>query len=200
MTARVQRLQHLERIAPACRALALPSSRRFVHTSSRRNVSTTPTSPVSPPEILANVLSRKAHTRPATLARLPTSSVLRSYLITGVSSSPALLSLCCTILRRMLDSKSALMSVERNPVLSKLLKSTFYAQFCAGETAQEVRVNTAAAKTALGYDGIILEFALEVLGGTVPTEAETAQEIETWRKGMLDSVDTASPGDFIGFK
>lgn len=100
----------------------------------------------------------------------------------------------------MLDSKSYLMSIERNPVLSKILKSTFYAQFCAGETTKEVKVNTTAAREALGYDGIILEYALEVLGGTTPTEAETRAEIEVWRKGMLASVETASPGDFIGLK
>lgn len=103
-------------------------------------------------------------------------------------------------MKRMLDSKSPLFSIEKNPILSQFLKSTFYAQFCAGETPEEVRANTALAKSSLGYDGIILEFALEVLEGEVPTEAEIAKEIETWRTGMLASVDMASPGDFIGFK
>lgn len=100
----------------------------------------------------------------------------------------------------MLDSKSYLMSIEKNPVLSTLLKSTFYAQFCAGETKTEVKANTASARDVLGYDGIILEYALEVLGGTTPTEAEIAQEIEVWRKGMLDSIEVAQEGDFIGLK
>jgi hypothetical protein len=100
----------------------------------------------------------------------------------------------------MLDSKSYLLSLERNPVLAKLLKNTFYAQFCAGENKREVTVNTAAAREALGYDGIILEYALEVLGGTVPTETETAQEIEVWRNGMLASIEVAREGDFIGLK
>jgi hypothetical protein len=117
-----------------------------------------------------------------------------------MSSSPPLLSLCFTVLQRILNSKSALLSLDRNPLLSKLLKSTFYAQFCAGESAQEVKANTAAARQTLGYDGIILEYALEVLSGEVPSEAETAKEIETWRKGMLASVETANPGDFIGLK
>ena len=117
-----------------------------------------------------------------------------------MSSSPALLSLCFTILRRTLESKSYLMSIERNPVLARLLKTTFYAQFCAGETKKEVAVNTTAAREALGYDGIILEYALEVLGGAAPTAEETAAEIEVWRKGMLESVEVAQEGDFIGLK
>lgn len=84
----------------------------------------------------------------------------------------------------MLDSKSYLTSVERNPVLYKLLKSTFYAQFCAGENKTEVARKTSIARELLGYDAIMLEFALEVLGeGAIPTASETAREIEVWKKG-----------------
>jgi hypothetical protein len=134
------------------------------------------------------------------LNRLPTSTVLRSYLITRMSSSPALLSMMFTILRRMLDSKSYLMSIERNPVLSQLLKKTFYAQFCVGEKKDEVVRNTNFARSVLGYDGILFEYALEVLGGEAPSAAETKQEIEVWRKGMLQSVQMAKEGDFVGLK
>jgi hypothetical protein len=117
-----------------------------------------------------------------------------------MSSSPALLSLCFGILRKMLDSKSYLMSIERNPVLSQILKKTFYAQFCVGEKKDEVVANTTFAREVLGYDGILFEYALEVLGGTTPSAAETAQEIEVWRKGMLQSVEMAKEGDFVGLK
>lgn len=92
------------------------------------------------------------------------------------------------------------MSIEKNPLLSRLLKSTFYAQFCAGENKNEVVRNTSTARELLGYDGIILEYALEVLGGTAPTAEETAREIQVWKKGMLQSVDMAREGDFIGLK
>jgi len=104
------------------------------------------------------------------------------------------------MLRRMLDSKSYLMSIERNPVLSQVLKKTFYAQFCVGEKKDEVVRNTNFARSVLGYDGILFEYALEVLGGTTPTAAETAREIEVWRKGMLQSVEMAQEGDFVGLK
>jgi hypothetical protein len=100
----------------------------------------------------------------------------------------------------MLDSKSYLMSIEHNPVLSQLLKKTFYAQFCVGEKKDEVIRNTNFARSVLGYDGILFEYALEVLGGAAPTAAETAQEIEVWRKGMLQSVEMAQEGDFVGLK
>jgi hypothetical protein len=116
-----------------------------------------------------------------------------------MSSSPPLLNACFIILRKMLDSKSFLMSIERNPILSTLLKKTFYAQFCVGERKDEVVRNTDAARQ-LGYGGILFEYALEVLGGKAPTAQETVQEIEVWRKGMLQSVDMAKEGDFVGLK
>ncbi|KAF2032762.1 FAD-linked oxidoreductase, partial [Setomelanomma holmii] len=91
-------------------------------------------------------------------------------------------------------------SIEKNPVLSQILKRTFYAQFCVGEKKDEVVRNTNFARSVLGYDGILFEYALEVLGGAEPTAQETAQEIETWRKGMLQSVEMAKEGDFVGLK
>ena len=103
----------------------------------------------------------------------------------------------------MLDSKSALMNIDKNRLLNWLLKTTFYAQFCAGETQKEVQRNTTAAKTNLGYDGIILELALEALegGGEATADSEaTERAIEIWRKGILATVQMASPGDFIGLK
>lgn len=198
MGSRFQQAQRLQRLtlAPTPRILA-----RNVHQSSRHNTALqgpTPTS--SPAQLLSTKTYRQGSTPKSVLARLPTTSVARSYLITAMSSSPALLGLTFTILRKMLDSKNYLMDVERNPLIRALLKSTFYAQFCAGDKAHEVKPNLAAARSVLGYDGVIIEYALEVLGGSEPTAAETAAEIEVWRKGMMKSVEMASEGDFIGLK
>ena len=99
----------------------------------------------------------------------------------------------------MLDSKSFLMSIERNPLLESVLKKTFYAQFCVGAQKDEVVRNTDFART-LGYGGILFEYALEVLGGETPSAAETEKETAVWRKGMLQSVDMAKEGDFVGLK
>lgn len=85
-------------------------------------------------------------------------------------------------------------------MLATLLKKTFYAQFCVGEHKDEVVRNTDFARSVLGYDGILFEYALEVLGGEAPTAEETKKEIDVWRKGMLQSVDMAKEGDFVGLK
>ncbi|CAO2649726.1 Nn.00g010180.m01.CDS01 [Neocucurbitaria sp. VM-36] len=116
-----------------------------------------------------------------------------------MSSSPVLLSLFFGILRRMLNSKSYLMSIERNPMLSTFLKMTFYAQFCVGERKEEVVRNTDFARSVLSYDGILFEYALDVLGGEAPTAEETKKEIEVWsewyvaERSNIVSYHTTSP-------
>ena len=116
-----------------------------------------------------------------------------------MSSSPALLGACFALLKKMLDSKSFLTNPEKNFMLKWLFKHTFYAQFCAGENRREVQQMADKLKE-MGYTGVILEFALEVLEGEVPDAAETEREIELFRKGMHETIAMARPGDFIGMK
>lgn len=53
----------------------------------------------------------------------------------------------------------------------------------------------------MGYSGVILEYALEVLESKEsPSAEQTSKEIQTWRKGMLETVSMASAGDFVGLK
>jgi len=64
---------------------------------------------------------------PPALSCLPLSQVLRTYLITSISSSPLLLRTSTTLLRSMLESRNPLTSIDRNPLLRSLLWHTFYA-------------------------------------------------------------------------
>lgn len=156
--------------------------------------------------IIQHTTPRRAP-QPSALARLPLTSVLRTYMITRMSSSPLLLSTCFYLLRAMLDSDSIFFSPRRNRVIGAILRHTFYTQFCAGETPTEVR-RTAQGIRDLGFKGIMLEFALEVLDdkpsaagkAVVVDEAKVAREIETWRRGMLDSITITEAGDFVGLK
>lgn len=78
-----------------------------------------------------------------------------------------------------------------------ILNETFYKQFCAGTTAEQVAA-TCAELRQQGYSGVILEYALEVLKDAEGTDE--AQDVATWRKGMLTSVAYAAEGDFLGLK
>lgn len=99
----------------------------------------------------------------------------------------------------MLDSKSMFLNPEKNKALRWIFKRTFYAQFCAGENKQEVQKTVENLKT-MGYTGAVLEYALEVLETDKASAADTATEIATWKKGMLETVEVATEGDFIGLK
>ena len=97
----------------------------------------------------------------------------------------------------MVNSKSPLTSVEKNPIFALLLRETFYKQFCAGRTTAEVQ-QTMKQLREIGYSGVIIEYALEVLADA--TGSDPLKDIEAWRMGLLQTVDATTPGDFVGLK
>lgn len=103
-------------------------------------------------------------------------------------------------------SKSALLSPDRNPVLRCILKKTFYAQFCAGETAVEVRQVVKGIKS-IGFSGVILGHAREVVlkkGETVGEEGSRAErsvaDVDRWRQGTLETLVMMEEGDEVALK
>lgn len=103
------------------------------------------------------------------------------------------------LLRRMLKSKSFLFSLEKNPLARLLLWETFYKQFCAGSNRSEI-AQTCQKLRKQGYGGVVLEYALEVLEAEEGAAGNELKDIARWKKGMLDSVSMALPGDFVALK
>jgi hypothetical protein len=169
--------------------------RRNIHSSPHNDNSAAYPSFDSP---AANAVSATKPTKAeaSTLAFLPLTQVLRSYLITAVSSSPRMLDASSAVLRRMLESKNFLFSLEKNPLARALLYNTFYKQFCAGSTPEQVSATSKQLREQ-GYGGVILEYAREVLKDA---ESHEVEDVATWQKGMLASVSIAQAGDFIGLK
>ncbi|GAM85190.1 hypothetical protein ANO11243_031940 [Dothideomycetidae sp. 11243] len=172
---------------------------RCLHTSRPGHASLSTTAPdqAASAPLLPKDFFPKHKPTSSSLACLPLSQVVRTYLITSLSASPLLLSTCSKILLRFLDSKSWLTDVERNPVLKLILRETFYKQFCAGENKDAVR-ETMKIQEKVGFHGVMLEYALEVLKDA--KGADEVKDVEVWRRGLLDSVDAARPGDFVGLK
>ncbi|KAF2090158.1 FAD-linked oxidoreductase [Saccharata proteae CBS 121410] len=137
------------------------------------------------------------------LSCLPLTNVIRTYLITSISSSPTLWRLTFALLKRMANSSSFLADPDKNLPLRWILKKTFYAQFCAGENKEEARL-TAQLIRDIGYHGVIIESALEVTGDlgvtTAPATETTEKEIETWRNNMLATVRMVQDGEFVALK
>lgn len=142
---------------------------------------------------------------------LPLSALLRSYLITSVSSIPFLLRPSLSILSFLAHTKAPLLNPDTSPLLRFALKKTFYAQFCAGETSAEVR-NTITGLKATGFKGVILGHAKEVVlsktdaaGLDAATDCQeqercNAEEIGRWRENTIATIDLSQKGDFVSIK
>ncbi len=156
--------------------------------------------------------------RESPLSVLPFPTILRTLLSTTISSSPVLLPPSLKIMVAMAHSNAALLDPDRNPLLRYILKKTFYAQFCAGEDAAEVR-RTVSGLRAIGFHGVIMGYAREVVlteaqqrslsahgsGGECASEAAIEEcirlEIEPWKQGNLETLRLAQPGrDFVALK
>ena len=147
----------------------------------------------------------------SSMSILPFSSLLRSYLITSVSSYKTLLRPSLAILSFLAHAKSPLLNPDTSPLLRLALKRTFYAQFCAGENPQEVQ-STINELKALGYKGVILGHAKEVVMSKKDAEALEssmdcaeqercdAEDIERWKTNTIATIDLAQKDDFVGLK
>jgi proline dehydrogenase len=179
--------------------------RRRTHT--RRHVSS---AAVSLPEHTQQV-EQPAMPSASSMSILPLPSLIRSYLITSISSYPVLLRPSLAALSFLAHAKSPLLSPDTNPLLRHALKRTFYAQFCAGETPTEVRSSIAELKS-LGYKGVILGHAKEVVMSKDETNAFdssmdcseqercNAEDIGTWKTNTIATIDLAQKDDFVALK
>ncbi|OTA61633.1 FAD-linked oxidoreductase [Hypoxylon sp. EC38] len=147
------------------------------------------------------------------LSVLPTSVLIRSLLVSTVSSKPYLLRPSLSALSYLARPERIwLLNVDRNPLLHWILKRTFYAQFCAGENRQEVQALGKQMKS-MGITGILLTYAKETVfnsrDGTEQGMGTSAQKegasarcagIEAWRVGTLETVSMLGEGDQIALK
>ena len=143
----------------------------------------------------------------APLARFPFSCLLRSFLLTTLTTSPVLLLPSLRLLSAIAYSTNPLLSPSSNPIIRWVLKQTVYRHFCAGENPAEIK-QTVDFQRKVGIQGILLAWAKEVehrgegYGTAQPGEAsdEDKQEIRKWTQGTLATVSMAPEGDFVCLK
>ncbi|KAK5654024.1 hypothetical protein OQA88_7701 [Cercophora sp. LCS_1] len=148
-------------------------------------------------------LSQPNNSQPP-LSVLPLTTVLRTLMTTTISSSPLLLPPSLALMSLLANTTSPLLNPDKNPLLKYLLKHTFYAQFCAGENASEVR-HTITSLKKLGFQGVILGYAREVVlseseSASLSDTSSSADEITPWMNGTLETVALASESDFVALK
>ncbi|KUL89414.1 hypothetical protein ZTR_04291 [Talaromyces verruculosus] len=142
--------------------------------------------------------------------------LLRSLLVAAISSKPYLLLPSLSILSFLCKpGRGFLLDVDRNPILHGILKSTFYKQFCAGETSDEV-LSTIRHFKDMGFQGTIMTYAKETvfdhrtqaqhgLGTAQSAEKDSVADdfcphIEDWRKGTMKTVELLREGDYLAVK
>ncbi|KAJ5919253.1 FAD-linked oxidoreductase-like protein [Penicillium verhagenii] len=155
------------------------------------------------------------------LSALPTKVLLRSLLVSTISSKPLLLSPSLWLVSILAQpNRGWLTNVDRNPILHAILKKTFYEQFCAGETVAETRATIRELKD-MGFRGVMMTYAKETVFdhrtntqhglGIAALEAEKNDEslhplvshcanIEAWREGTLKTVEQLNDGDILAVK
>ncbi|KAL4910383.1 hypothetical protein BDW74DRAFT_173839 [Aspergillus multicolor] len=178
-----------------------------VRSNSTTSATTLPTSELKPAESLTST--------PPALSALPTPVLLRSLLIATISSKPYLLLPSLSALSFLCKPRSGpFLNVDRNPILHSILKATFYKQFCAGETHDEVR-QTVRQLSDMGFQGTIMTYAKEtVFDAKTKTQvglgiedvkdgvqnAEFCAQIEAWRKGTVETIDLLGGEDYLALK
>lgn len=153
---------------------------------------------------------------PSPLSALPTGVLLRSLLVSTVSSKSYLLRPSLTVLSFLSRQTSFLLNVDRNPFIHWILKRTFYEQFCAGENGAEAKATIQQLKD-MGFRGVIMTYAKETAfdhrtktqaghgisklePSSVNTTSDFCPNIETWRKGTLDTIDLLNEEDYLALK
>lgn len=139
---------------------------------------------------------------------MPTSLLLRSYVLTSILASPWILKLCLPLMNKMANSKSILLNPDQNPLLHLLIRKFCFDHFTAGETETEVR-KTVNHMKSLGFKGVILGYAKEVnvTGGDTHLELSRsaagdvdAECVEVWKDGTLKTLCLIGEGDFLAVK
>ncbi|KAH8165916.1 hypothetical protein CIB48_g2322 [Xylaria polymorpha] len=160
------------------------------------------------------VWAKKGGSNSTPLSTLPMPILLRSLFVSGICSKPYLLRPSLSILSFLSKpNRNFLFSIDRNPLLSWLVKRTLYDQFCVGENEADAK-KTMERMHGFGFSGIILTYAKETTfdhkskteqaTGSAVQQADTAEqkceEIEAWRTGTLQTVYMTGNGDKVAIK
>ena len=140
------------------------------------------------------------------LARLSTSSILRTLLLSAFFTAPLLFRPGLAVFAKIANSPSAWLNPDRNPLLRATIYPLVYKQFCAGRNQGEIG-RTSAEIRRLGFSGVVLCYGKEVQvqadkfvgyhNGQLNTmEAEIAQ----WADGNIETLDMIEGGDWLGIK
>lgn len=173
----------------------------------RRSLSTSKIKSTHTGVVGVGVAPKPAELSSSPLARLPTSSILRSLFLSIFFTSPALFRPGLAVFKAIANSKSSLLNPDKNRVLGALIRPVVYDQFCAGRNVAEIQKTSATIK-GLGFSGVVLCYGKEVqldannrpIGYGEGNTPSLSAEIQQWRTGNLNTLDMVGAGDWLGIK
>lgn len=147
---------------------------------------------------------QKNETLEPCLSIMPTPMLLRTLMVTTFLSFPRMVGMCLPLMEKLSRTQSRLISPDQNPVLKALIKFLFYNNFAAGENETQVQ-NTVASLKRMGCYGVILGYARETTAGHIESSGISSDslakaQIESWKRGNLQTVDMVGETDFVGIK
>ncbi|KAF4989209.1 hypothetical protein FGRMN_9266 [Fusarium graminum] len=192
-----------------CSQLCRPLHRMWMHSLEGKNVASSHRKVDRTLRPSTKSDTTEAHDPP--LSILPLGMIIRSLFITSISSNTTLQTVFIRILLMLAHADNSILNPDRNPVLHFILRKTFYAQFCAGETPAEVRATVAHLKS-IGFSGVILTYAKEavynqeetgvaaVCDPSRETTHDVISEIEPWFRSTQETILLAEAGDYVALK
>ena len=140
------------------------------------------------------------------LARLSTSSILRTLLLSTFFTSPLLFRPGLAIFEKIANSPSAWLNPDQNPLLRATIYPLVYKQFCAGRNHAEIG-RTSAEVRRLGFSGIVLCYGKEIqvhadkfVGYNNGRLNTMEAEITKWADGNIETLEMVGEGDWLGIK
>lgn len=183
---------------------------RQIHQSARTQASIstyTPSPlPADPPREKLEQEKKALRASESPLARLPTTSILRSLFLSIFFTSPLLFKPGLAIFQGIANSSSPFLNPDRNLLLRAFIRPIVYDQFCAGKNAAEIKKTSLAVK-ALGFKGIVLCYSKEVqlsadgkAHGYQGKGSGADAEIKQWRDGTMESLEMIGEEEWLGIK
>lgn len=112
-------------------------------------------------------------------------------------------------MKRIVDTKSAILSPAKNPFMNVFLRKMIYDHFAAGECAIEVKA-TIVTMRQMGFKGVILGHAKEVvvdpdartegLDAGMDSAGSVDPVVQQWKEGQLETLKMLGPDDFLAIK
>ena len=124
-------------------------------------------------------------------------------MLSEVFARPWIASIGMKVLKRLTTSRQPFLDPDRNWVLNRLLKTTIYDHFCGGWQRHQIQGCLNRVKS-VGYAGVILQYAREIVAHDLAESSTvvdiSAQQIQQWHEGNLQTLSMLGAGDYMAIK